>query len=375
MIRIWSGLILVVACCMGGLVACGDDDDDGSTTAGKGGTSGAAGTGGTPGGAGTGGVGGSAGAGGVSGSAGSGGGAQTPPQGAEAVKAWLASGFYKAWDCEAAPHEARSPSPHGPNRICTNDAIATNATGTGPWPAGAAAVKELYANAADATPAGYAVYLKTQADSAGGAGWYWFIQGADGSVGVDGLGGSASEAGKCVGCHSAAGADAEHTPTPGGRDYVYTPVQSPPQGAAAVDAWLAAGRYKQWASEPEVHAARSPSPHGFNRIYSNNLIAANASGTDAWPAGAAAVKELYPDATTTTPSGYAVYLKTRADSAGGANWYWYEIIGANVVADGLGDAGPAKGICVGCHAAAGADAEHTPTPGGRDQVYTPVPLP
>ncbi|HEU4536355.1 MAG TPA: hypothetical protein VFS00_19660, partial [Polyangiaceae bacterium] len=59
----------------------------------------------------------------------------------------------------------------------------------------------------------------------------------------------------------------------------------------------------------------------------------------------------------------------------GANWYWYERLPEpqGVVADGLGNAGGAKDICVSCHVAAGADAEHTPTPGGRDQVYTPVP--
>jgi hypothetical protein len=158
--------------------------------------------------------------------------------------------------------------------------------------------------------------------------------------------------------------------------------QTPPEGAAAVEAWLQAGYYKQWHCESAVHDARSPSPHGFNRICSNDAIANNASGSGAWPSGAAAVKELYATATATTPAGYAVYLKKQADSAGGANWYWYERVpldsaaphDANgVVADGEGSAGPALTICVGCHAAAGSDAAHTPSPGGRDQVYTPVP--
>jgi mono/diheme cytochrome c family protein len=79
--------------------------------------------------------------------------------------------------------------------------------------------------------------------------------------------------------------------------------------------------------------------------------------------------------------GYAVYVKTKADSAGGANWYWYETVpldsaaphdATGLVADGLGDGGPAKDICVSCHGAAGSDAPHTPSVGGRDQVYTPV---
>jgi hypothetical protein len=122
-----------------------------------------------------------------------------------------------------------------------------------------------------------------------------------------------------------------------------TDTETPPMGAAAVEAWLAAGSYKNWKSEPAVHEARSPSPHGFNRIYSNKLISQNASGTSNWPKGAAAVKELYAAATSTSPAGYAVYLKTGTESNAGANWYWYERVpldspaphdNAGVVADG-----------------------------------------
>ena len=156
----------------------------------------------------------------------------------------------------------------------------------------------------------------------------------------------------------------------------------PPTGAAAVEAWLQTGEYKKWHCEGAVHAARSPSPHGFNRICSNSVVSAHAAETGAWPQGAAAVKELYAAATDAAPVGYAVYVKTAADSAAGANWYWYERVpldhpaphdAAGVVADGPGSSGPAQQICVGCHGAAGADAAHTPSLGGRDQVYTPVP--
>jgi hypothetical protein len=156
----------------------------------------------------------------------------------------------------------------------------------------------------------------------------------------------------------------------------------PPTGGAAVEAWLTAGSYKQWTCEPQSHQARSPSAHGFNRICSNSEIAAKATSTDAWPEGAAAVKELFADGTSTTPVGYAVYLKTAADSAAGANWYWYERIpttstafphDANgVVADGSGSSGPPMTICVACHSAAGSDAAHTPSSGGHDEVYTAV---
>jgi len=158
--------------------------------------------------------------------------------------------------------------------------------------------------------------------------------------------------------------------------------QTPPQGAANVQAWLAKGDYKSWKCEAAVHASRDPSPHGFNRICSNGAIATNAAGTGAWPKGAAGVKELYASASDTTPVGYAVYLKTADDSAAGASWYWYEQVPSDsmaphdangIVADGSGTTGPAKDICVGCHVAAGMDAMHTPTPGGRDFVYTAVP--
>jgi len=154
-------------------------------------------------------------------------------------------------------------------------------------------------------------------------------------------------------------------------------------GASAVEAWLADGAssYKTWATEPAVHASRSPSPHGFNRIYSNALIASNAAAATTWPINAAAVKELYATADATTPVGYAVYLKTQADTAAGANWYWYERVPLDnaaphdadgVVADGLGGSGPALQICVGCHMGAGSDTAHTPSPNGHDEVYTPV---
>ena len=156
--------------------------------------------------------------------------------------------------------------------------------------------------------------------------------------------------------------------------------QTPPMGRDAIEAWLADGAhtYKTWAAEPTVHAARAPSPHGFNRIFSNDLIANNVTGSGEWPEGVASVKELYASATATTPFGVSVYLKLAPDSAGGANWYWYERFDSNdpqddgVVADGIGSDGAAKDICVGCHIGAGSDAQHTPSPGGRDQVYTPV---
>jgi hypothetical protein len=146
--------------------------------------------------------------------------------------------------------------------------------------------------------------------------------------------------------------------------------QTPPQGETAVKAWLAAGDYKSWHCEAAEHAARSPSPHGFNRICSNDALAAAAAP---FPQGAAAVKELW-DKAGGSIIGYAVYQKLAADSAGGAAWYWYEDNPSlnppgGVVADGKGDTGNAKDVCVACHVAAGSDMAHV---GAGDFVYTQV---
>lgn len=150
--------------------------------------------------------------------------------------------------------------------------------------------------------------------------------------------------------------------------------QTPPQGHAAITEWLAAGHYTSWACEPEPHEARSPSPHGYNRICSNDLLSNHTTGE--YPVGAAAVKELYTDPAMPI-AGYAVELHVTAGTDGG-DWYWYEVVpddseaphDANgVVADGLGDSGAAMTICVSCHEAAGSDVDH----GGHDFVYTQVP--
>lgn len=159
------------------------------------------------------------------GSGGTGGGgavSQTPPQGEAAVKAWLAGGDYQKWHCETAEHDARTPSPHGVNRICSNDALAA---ASAPFPQGSAAVKELW-DKAGGTIIGYAVYLKLAADSGGGANWYWYEDNPTlnppGGVVADGTGDSGNPKDVCVGCHVAAGSDAAH---PGAGDFVYTQVK------------------------------------------------------------------------------------------------------------------------------------------------------
>ena len=152
-----------------------------------------------------------------------------------------------------------------------------------------------------------------------------------------------------------------------------TDPQKPPTSGNDVQTWLKNGYYKAWKCEPAVHEARKPSPHGKNRICSNDATSTHGSGE--FPVDAAGVKEIFDEAGTTIV-GYAVYRHVTA-GAGGDSWYWYETVPAaskaphdanNVVADGLGSGGPAKDICVGCHVGAGSDANHS----GHDFVYTQV---
>jgi hypothetical protein len=120
------------------------------------------------------------------------------------VQAWLAQASYTSWHCEAAPHAARSPSPHGTNRICSNELASTH--GAGEYPVDAAAVKEIYDGTGQVHA--YAVYRHVSAGP-GGANWFWF-EGAASDVFAFGLGDSGAPHDSCANCHGAAGRDADH---------------------------------------------------------------------------------------------------------------------------------------------------------------------
>lgn len=130
---------------------------------------------------------------------------------------------------------------------------------------------------------------------------------------------------------------------------------APPQGGAALETWLKAGHYKNWRSESGPHASQGPH-FGKVRAYLNpSLFESLQSKMRQHPHGAVAVKELYGDGETV--QGWSVAIKTAADSAGGSNWYWYEIFQDKVIKDGQGVL-----LCRGCHFT------------GRDYVLTPWPL-
>ena len=128
---------------------------------------------------------------------------QLPPRGSNDLTAWIDAGYYRAWNCEPEAHAARAPSPHGRNRICSNDVLGAS-TGPGPYPVGSAAVKEIFDSSGAISI--YAAYRKV-ADGDGGDTWYWF-EGTRDDVAANGQG-----EGACTGCHS-------HAP----RDFVFTAI-------------------------------------------------------------------------------------------------------------------------------------------------------
>jgi hypothetical protein len=118
------------------------------------------------------------------------------------LDAWLAAGHYKMWHCEAKISEPRNGGVHGRVRICSNDLLSGH--GTGPYPVGAASVKETYFGAKIGQ---LTVGLKV-AEGATANTWYWYGQNELEGVGAPG----------CAGCHGRA-------PQYGGHDYVYFQVK------------------------------------------------------------------------------------------------------------------------------------------------------
>ena len=133
----------------------------------------------------------------------------------------------------------------------------------------------------------------------------------------------------------------------------------PPTEPAALLKWLQGGSYQQWPKESAPH--RSMGPHQALVVtYLNPMLDQSmAAKSTAHPKGSAAVKELL-DAGSKL-SGWAVSVKTGADSDGGKGWFWYEILGTS---SGAGVTAQANGVplCSGCHTR------------GQDYVLIPHPL-
>lgn len=133
----------------------------------------------------------------------------------------------------------------------------------------------------------------------------------------------------------------------------------PPTEEAALLKWLQAGHYKGWAKESAAHPSLGPHPVKVVAHLNPALVRSLTAKAAAHPKGSAAVKELQ-DADGRL-SGWAVSVKTDADSAGGKGWYWYEILGTTAAGRVVAKANGVP-LCFGCH-----------TP-GRDFVLIPFPL-
>lgn len=136
---------------------------------------------------------------------------QLPPTSAADLFAWLGEGDYLDWRAESQVHA--SVGPHfGRVRTFVNDAVlASLEGGEVSHPIGAALVKELYGSGGSDVR-GWSVMVKTQDDSAGGTGWYWYERFGSSTFA------SSNVAPGCYGCHG----DPPY-PAITSKDYVLTP--------------------------------------------------------------------------------------------------------------------------------------------------------
>lgn len=132
------------------------------------------------------------------------------------------------------------------------------------------------------------------------------------------------------------------------------PAPPPPTNAADLLLWLEAGHFLDWPAEPSPRPA-TPVHGSPVQVYMNPALdgSMRATATE-HPVGAATVKVLNADQD--PPGGYAVMVKVATGTAENS-WYWYEIIGTSVVADGTNVPG-----CSGCHSASLTDHVRTPWP-------------
>ncbi len=136
-----------------------------------------------------------------------------------------------------------------------------------------------------------------------------------------------------------------------------------PTGKNELFEYLQSGAYKQFAAqESKNHPTTGPHTNlGWPvRIFVNDTLDASMkAGNDSHPMGSGVVKEMYN--ADGNLQGWAVMLKTQADSDGGKGWFWYEVTSTT---DGSSPVAIGNGIplCFGCHAI------------GKDYVLTRYPL-
>lgn len=124
-----------------------------------------------------------------------------------AINVWLQKKEYKTWAAESKsrPFTPGAGGHSGNVRTFLGPKLdASMKAGNAQHPVGAAAVKEFLQGD---TITGWAAYVKTDADSNGGKGWYWY-EVFSATPGASSIGGQGSAT--CTGCHSS------------GKDYVRT---------------------------------------------------------------------------------------------------------------------------------------------------------
>jgi len=127
--------------------------------------------------------------------------------------------------------------------------------------------------------------------------------------------------------------------------------------------YLKNGSYKSFAAkESGQHPTRGPHTNvGWPvRVFMDPLINASlVAGNTSHPVGSSIVKEMYDG--DGDLQGWAVMVKTQADSAGGKGWFWYEVTSTRSGSDPVA-AGNGVQLCQGCHFI------------GKDFVLTDFPL-
>ena len=113
--------------------------------------------------------------------------------------------------------------------------------------------------------------------------------------------------------------------------------------------YLQDGSYKSFAAESGNHPSRGPhTKFGLPvRVFLDPVLDASlAAGNASHPVGSSVVKEMYD--VFGKLQGWAVMVKTQAESANGKGWFWYEVTsttdGSDPVASGNG-----VPLCFGCH--------------------------
>ena len=136
-----------------------------------------------------------------------------------------------------------------------------------------------------------------------------------------------------------------------------------PTDTAELFRFLKDGGYKDFpVQESDSHPSRGPhSKLGWPvRVFIDATTDASLkAGNASHPAGASLVKEMYTEAGVL--QGWAVMVKTQADSANGQGWFWYETTNVNDASD-IVAAGNGVPLCFGCHSL------------GKDFVLTGYPL-